>query len=202
MASPPSQEPGTKAFTSPLPMSPLNELPEFSYSFQWMGGVTLARLSDSSIRFLDLEPLGYEYKYAVGERHDLNWLTVRLTVEDADASWSATASTLLTWELNELVQWLRTAAWGSADLPRRWCGLEPSIAFEGDRTAGDMQVRVHVNYRFLPPESFDGPRAWRDDLILALAPNSDQLLRFADELEQEMQRFPVREEPPGWIGPP
>jgi hypothetical protein len=72
------------------------------------------------------------------------------------------ATTLLTWELNRLVTWLRTVATLPSVLPPPWQTLEESLAFEAEH-----QVDV-----------------------------------IADELEQEMQRFPERQEPPGYRGPP
>lgn len=121
-------------------------------------------------------------------------------MDDSGQIWTATAATLLTWELNELVPWMRILATGSAAQLPHWGGIEPSIAFEAVRTAAETEVRAHLNLDFLPPERRDGRYHTGQDTVLIFHPSEHELSQFADTLEHEMLAFPEREEPPGYRG--
>jgi hypothetical protein len=161
----------------------------------------MARLTDASGCFLLLEPLDYESPAGrVWELHDLNWLLTRLSVGEGGEVWSVRAGTLLTWELHGLVTWLRTVAAAPAALPPRWKALEPSIKLDAERTDDGLQLRVLLNWKFIPPARCDDGRCFvaNEDSVIVFTPTDEELCRFADELEREMHRFPVRPEPPGY----
>jgi hypothetical protein len=128
---------------------------------------------------------------------------VRLTVRGFGEPWSVTARTCLTRELNGLLPWLRLVAAQPAERLLHWHAVvNPSLAFDAQRVKGRLQLRARLNYLYLPPDRFDGVYHMDADTVLDFFPSEAELRRFADELEQELRRFPVREPPPDYVGPP
>jgi hypothetical protein len=154
----------------------------------------MARLSDASGLSFEIQPVGYQYDAAtVTHEYDRNWLQDRITVTDSARTWSTVAPTLLTWEINEIIEWLRLVAEQPGGWPKRWDRTtEPSLAFEAAHSAEGLELRICLNLDFLPPERRDGVYYEGEDTVLTFHPTNAELRGVADELEREMRAFPVR----------
>jgi hypothetical protein len=122
--------------------------------------------------------------------HDDNWLMIRGRVEAPLGSWDFLEPCLETWEVRELVGWLRAASRGEA---RGTLGfLEPVIEFESATpTSGGSAMKVVVNFRLegRPPWVAHGTDDGAPvDFLFSLA----DLDEAASELERELAQYPER----------
>jgi hypothetical protein len=154
----------------------------------------MARLAGPPDRALELQLLSYEFAHA-DDRWDANWLIVRIAAVDGPKQWSAAAPAFLTWELADLIAWLRKVADVCGDVRDGFDAIEPNLRFEAEGQGGSIQVRASLSHEFHP-----GWTAWRDsgsrydleDVVLAFELGATELRQFADELAQELTRFPER----------
>jgi hypothetical protein len=140
---------------------------------------------------LELEPVSYQYHIAGTILHapitndwDANWLNVRMLASDGRRRWTSDEATLLTWDLQRLINWLRAAA--DTELGTHpidvYSGLEPSLQFEA-RVNKTTTIRALFSDQFAPPTG----RPWID-----FTPGPNALQRFANALEHASVSFPIR----------
>jgi hypothetical protein len=158
----------------------------------------MARLTDTSGRFIDLVPLGFvftlEELWQGADEYDHNWMHAQLTVHDHGEPSTKHGAGLPQFELRELVVWLRRLDLGALQLPSQWRNVEDGITFEAKRVDGLTRLRCRVNLDFAHPSRF-GFQYGNPDDVVDFYPSSDDLRRFAEELEQELAPFPFREPP-------
>ena len=116
----------------------------------------MAQLSGPADRRLILEPTGYQFPGTTGH-HDRNWLHVHIHARDARREWSAHDPAFLTWELRDLVAWLRGLAKGEPGLAREFGGIEPCLEFEAEGSGDPVRLRARFRLEFLLPN-----REWWD----------------------------------------
>ena len=67
-------------------------------------------LSSAIGNSLELQILNYQYPVVSSDKHDANWLLIKIAVRTPDDSRKATAACLLTWELATLATWFESLA--------------------------------------------------------------------------------------------
>ena len=103
-------------------------------------------LIDVDGRSWTLSVLDYEFPRAGprSDKWDRNWVRVRLRWEDGTDSWERSDPALTTWDVRELVRWLRGHLIGTIEF------LEPSLAFERvERTS----LAMLLDHGLRPPAS-------------------------------------------------
>ena len=156
----------------------------------------MARLTGPPDRILELRPLSYEFAEADNES-DANWLVVQIAVADGPRRWSATEPAFRTWELVDLICWLRNVVDGAPRKLDKWGGREPQLELEVEGSGESVRIRALFSHEFHPQF-----RSWRDrdaDVVclddpvsVEFTPGMEALHQFADELERELARFPER----------
>jgi hypothetical protein len=154
----------------------------------------MARLTGPADRFLELQPLSYQFAQA-DNKWDANWLVVRMTVSDGQRQWSATAPIFLRWELARLVEWLRKLADSDPDARDHFGAIEPNLHFEAMGRGDEICVRALFSHKFHP----DWP-SWRGSgrrydlttVSVEFGPTATGLRQFSDELARELEPFPER----------
>jgi hypothetical protein len=151
----------------------------------------MARLDTPDGGWLELTPVGYQFDDDDDEDpYDRNWLQVAFA---ADLGLHLrvkrrTEPAFLTWELASFVGACRAPR--PSELPVRVLdGLEPNLAIDLlDFRDGEWTLSVDVALSFAPylREPFDDPFNAR--LVIGEA----SLKAFIDELERELDAFPVR----------
>ncbi|HEY0867601.1 MAG TPA: hypothetical protein VGE01_09485 [Fimbriimonas sp.] len=141
---------------------------------------------------IELTVQGYQFPDAKPSEdwHDANWLRVRLRVAEMPG-WDASDPALLTTEARTIADWLRKAAVGLSEPTLDF--IEPSLTFETyEDEIGDRYYNLVV-----APEL--GPRALVDlacaSVMLSLSSDPEALREAADQLEAELEAFPVRGTP-------
>lgn len=147
---------------------------------------------------MDLRVDCYQFSATSDDFHDRNWLIVAGSVRSGGEQWSFRDPCMLTDEAAQLTSWLRRAAGGqvtpagvdaSGQPETQFDCLEPNVAWGVAAVSGaEIRLRVHFRLESAPPSNADD--GWGFSLELPLT--RDDLLRAADEWEQELRAFPPR----------
>ena len=133
--------------------------------------------------------LGYQFPDLAHDPYDSNWLNVKIEVNQEQGNWSATDPTLLTYEIAELIDWLRAVSTGEYS-ERELEFLEPYISFYlGPAEGAPDKLVVELAHYFVPPWANDDPFE-RYQIAFPLA--SIDLLDAAQSLESQLSRYPQR----------
>jgi hypothetical protein len=133
--------------------------------------------------------LGYQFPDLAHAPYDSNWLNVKIEVNKEQGNWSATDPSVLTYEIAELIDWLRAVSSGEYS-ERELEFLEPYISFHlaPAKGAPDKLVVELTDY-FVPPWADAGPFE-RYQIAFPLA--SIDLLGAAQSLESQLRQYPQR----------
>ncbi len=146
-------------------------------------------LEGTNGRRLELTLVAYEFPEIEDDRWDSNWLVVRISAADDTDSWTAEDPCLLTWEVDELADWLDAVA----EPPATVADLEftePNLMFERIEADGAACVRVWFENAFCAPEIPPD-----DDLLIDFAVAPAAFRAAAASLRAQRQRFPRRGPP-------
>jgi hypothetical protein len=142
--------------------------------------VLTSQLGDNSFT---LEIIGYEYPENTYDDQKANMLRIAVNVKTLNSSWSRTSPALLTWEVEDLIEWAR----GRYHLEPLNQFLRPSVQFYAvDLNEELTHFQITFDSDLLPP--------WHDSssLIMELFVTSWELKKFAHELEADLAGFPYR----------
>ncbi|MBL7492241.1 hypothetical protein I6A60_19680 [Frankia sp. AgB1.9] len=154
--------------------------------------------------YVDLRIDGYQFPEhkAVGRQDwDANWLFIAGTARGADGeTWSFREPCLTTWEVRDLVQWLRKAAAGRVepsdgldeDGPALTF-LEPCLGLSvADSDDESRVIRVHLQCESAPPSHGLDPTtpSYGYSITLTVAPAD--LRTAAVAWEEMLSRYPER----------
>jgi len=136
---------------------------------------------------------GYQFPALATAEYDSNWLNIRIAATHSNGSWHAQDPSLLTYELQELVEWLehvRSPRSGSSSLDF----VEPCLEFHLRVTAqGERILVVHLASEFAPPWLTPGAEAVAGiDLQFPIA--LLDLESAAASLRDDLSKFPQRAE--------
>jgi hypothetical protein len=158
----------------------------------------MATLTGPERQILELSLLSYEFDISgCSNDYDANWLVIGITARQGGQFWSGQAPTLLTWDVQRLVAWLRVIASGRTDALETFMGLENCLAFERQGIGEATRIRAVFAESLLPPNTSPGERA-----SLTLKPGVMGLLHFAEDLDRERQSYPIRmieDDGPAWF---
>lgn len=119
---------------------------------------------------------------------DRNWLIVSLKTNYHDRKCVRTAPILSTWEIELLLKWMRSVASGREISPKLTF-VEPALGF--NNLSSDKE-----HYRFGIKLGSVALPNWKSDktpFFLPVTPDKRELQGAIQDLEQQMQRFPVRD---------
>jgi len=160
----------------------------------------MAILSGPPERRLELTPLSYQNpEYALGATTvetpsgdwDANWLMIRINVADETRQWSASGPAFTTWELSEIAGWFRAIGERIPDVPSSSGSVEPNLQFVLHGVGDASQIQVIFALEFAPPDGKHG-----ETVSIVFQPATNDLQRFADELEADLEGFPMRDRDP------
>ena len=134
---------------------------------------------------------GYQFPELSDVEHDSNWLNVRIEVKHPRGKWSAVDPALLTYEVQWLIDWLRSVSAGGHDKRHLWF-TEPCLSFHLSPTETEPdKLVVEFSHEFRPPwatEDLDE----QPNIVFQL--KSIDLIDAAQSLEDQLRRYPQRTE--------
>ncbi len=146
--------------------------------------------------------LGYQHPDAAGEPYDANWLSIHVEASGPEGAWTGTDPCLLTYEAARLADWLEAVGRGT-ESTRAISFLEPVLLFRlveplPDHPHGST-LRVHFGnlinptwQKLNPAQDPGGPPG--NDLYLDFPLTDADLIAAAQELRQQLKRYPSRAE--------
>src|SRR5262249_16252489 len=94
--------------------------------------------------YFELLIVGYQFPELADAAYDSNWLNVNIGVKHPEGEWSAVDPALLTYEVNELADWLRAVGAGRREI-REMSFLEPCLSFRvrsGDNGTDELAIEL------------------------------------------------------------
>jgi hypothetical protein len=134
--------------------------------------------------------LGYVESPGVANRHDLNWLNVTVSACTPTGTWATLDLSMLTWELQQLHEWLRAHAAEDKYAEPMLELVEPQLGFEIVRGHPEMLLRVTTRFGLgsEPPPADTSEEARTVNLVVS----HQALANAADTLRAEAARYPER----------
>ncbi len=134
--------------------------------------------------------MAYQFETAE-DIDDLNWLQIRIAVSDGEDEWATTNPVLQTWEVTGLIKWLRQFVAKDETAKPVWQALEPRFKVEASFGQSETKFTASLGYKFLP-SALREDKNYVTRIKITFASDAASVLKFAGELEKEIQRFPVR----------
>lgn len=153
-----------------------------------------------------LNVIGYQFPGLTDAEMDSDWLLIHLQLQWGEHRWERTDPAITTFELAGLAAWLLEVAqhaavfggWKHNRLSTRCFFTEPNLsveAFGGHPTGQPVTLRLYLGAEFLPPFKALLPTYPFDDsseVWLDFGVDEAQLRALANQIQQQLQRFPVR----------
>ncbi|MFD1144404.1 hypothetical protein ACFQ4C_24975 [Larkinella insperata] len=136
----------------------------------------------------ELNILDYEYS---DSQHfmDRNWLLISLKTRYRNKEYTTTAPLLSTWEVELLIQWMRSVV-SQRQLSPRLSFVEPCLGFQ--YASNEMN-----GYLFGIKLDQEATPDWYDDsskpFWLPVTPDDSELEHAITDLEKQLNIFPIRE---------
>ena len=119
---------------------------------------------------------------------DRNWLIISLITSYHNRKCVRTAPMLSTWEIELLLDWMRSVA-NEEQLSPKLTFIEPALRFSNLSAGhGDYRIRIQLGSDALPNWQRD-----RKPFFLPVAPDKQELQGAIHDLERQLRRFPVRD---------
>ena len=149
------------------------------------------KLSGPNSRSFTLTIVGYEFPALATTPYDSNWLDIRVDVISDQGTWSASDPCLLTYEVQQLADWLD--AIGEHRNASSVCSFtEPCLAFQlltDDQGQPILRILFELELR---PAWAASKTASREDVWIELPLTLPSASRAAQELRTELERYPQR----------
>lgn len=153
--------------------------------------IFMMRLVGSDGSLFELSIAGYQFPEIETDEYDSNWLGITIHVAQSRGEWTSTQPVLLTNEVAALADWFDAVARGE-DVEPAQTFIEPNLAFRLlDAGSKGRCLAVYFELESRPPwaESNAEPT---QDLFVTFPLSELDLARAAEELRQELARYPQR----------
>lgn len=136
---------------------------------------------------LRIERYAYEGEHL--NRWDANWMRIGLDAAAPQGSWQVSDPLLLSWEIEELAEWLEAVARSLPAEPVLGF-VEPNLRFElRERAGAARSVRIHFDLEAKPPWL---KRSGDDECFIDFTLASAELLMAARSLRAQLGEWPMR----------
>lgn len=144
--------------------------------------------------FKDLDNQSVEFKivnYQFPENiapgdYDSNWLYININVKSKMGDWEKTDPSLLTSELEELIKWfsnLSNNIYGEVGF------IEPNLDFSCiDKSDNSKTIRI----TFSAESKIPSMKSTEEECFIDFMLSNNELKKIAQELENELAKFPAR----------
>ena len=133
--------------------------------------------------------VNYEFPENSGGDWDGNWLNIYLKVKSNFGDWEVTDPSLTTWDVRRLIKWFEEL---SKNIEQKWNlqeFTEPNISFELLNSYENEIKDIIIKFRL---ESRPKTASEDIDYFIEMLVDNKELLRIAEELKNELERFPGR----------
>jgi hypothetical protein len=144
------------------------------------------KLNSSNANSFELKIIGYEFPEIKNDYYDSNWLMVQIDIVSSQGIWNATFPALLTFEVEQLANWLNSID-SIKDDPQGCALIEPYLDFQFTTKANGQQfLNVSLGMEMLPN--------WvtSNEFEIEFPVHEIDLPQIAKDLRLELERFPQR----------
>ena len=143
------------------------------------------QLSNERSKF-EINILGYEFPNSM-DKHDANWLSVRLTAANDCLSWGAVDSCLRTFELVKLRDWFESLISGRPTIENLYF-TENELGFSFNN---DNEVLVKLDFEF-HPKSKNYNYDVDEEYVLNFKLDEVNINDFLNSLSKSIEKFPEK----------
>ena len=149
------------------------------------------KLKNSSKESFELRIIQYEFPNINNEKYDANWLLIEIEVSDQYGQWVVKDPCLLTFDIQNLGNWLLSIAAGE-EVISKFQFMEPELEFHLIRPIEEEYIlRIYMRHNLKPQwKSSRGREA--EDFWLDFPVDSLVLQRLANSLHQQLMEYPPR----------
>jgi hypothetical protein len=139
-------------------------------------------------QFVEIVIRSYQYPNTNYGTDDRNWLNIYIKVKSNFGHWQTIDPSLLTWEVQTLIQWFKCLEQSKKPRSIEMEFIEPNIAFYLLNDYCEEIKKIKITFSL---ES--RPKIANADIEYFMIFNADssELSRISTDLEKELEKFPV-----------
>ena len=147
------------------------------------------KLIENESTEFELEIVGYQFPDLEGEPYDSDWLNITIRVRHPRGSWTKTDPSLMTEEVQDLINWLEEIADGKTVNSDAYF-TEPNLHFQlPNNSASKLRVYFDLECR---PSWAKSTFKDDDELWVEFSVTPEILIEAAKSLRLQLQKFPTR----------
>ena len=138
---------------------------------------------------VEIKVSNYQFPETKDRDYDGNWLNICLNVKSNLGNWQTVDASLLTWEIQELIDWLDQLSKNENPKWKEMEFIEPNLSFYLMSSHDDLKKKIKIEFKL---ES--RPRSANEDdeyFVEFLASNAD-LKNIANGFRDELSKYPAR----------
>lgn len=138
---------------------------------------------------VEFKVMNYEFPNSTDKQEDGNWLVIYLKVDCQFGQWQAVHPSLLTWNIQELIDWFSDL---SNNNSVKWTDqefIEPNISFHllNSYNADIKQIKIKFDLELRPKNAND-----EIEYFINFQADSMKLKEISNQLGEELKKFPER----------
>ena len=138
---------------------------------------------------VELKITNYQYPTSLDRDWDGNWLNIYLKVESKIGNWQTVDPSLLTWEVQTLIDWFNELSANKKPEYLEQVFIEPNISFHLLNSCSDLEKQIKIRF-----DLESRPKNADDEIeyYVILIANNAELKKLAENLENELKIYPER----------
>jgi hypothetical protein len=139
---------------------------------------------------VEIRVTNYQFPETRDREYDGNWLNIYLNVKSQLGNWQCVDHSLLTWELQELIDWLKKLSENKKPKFEQMEFIEPNLSFHLMNSYNDLEKKIKIEFRL---ESRPKSAKEYQEYFVEFIASDSKLKDIANELKIELSNYPVRE---------
>jgi hypothetical protein len=138
---------------------------------------------------LELKITNYQFPENNDGDWDSNWLNIYINVVSKFGNWQTIDPSLLTWELQRLINWFMDLSENKKSLESEEDFVEPNLKFTLRNSPTDpiKLIRINFSYESRPKSAADD-----QEYYIEIKADKVELIRISSELQNELSKYPKR----------
>jgi len=139
-------------------------------------------------QIVDFRITNYQFPKTIDDEYDSNWLLIYLKVESKVGNWQTIDPSLLTREVEELIDWFNVLLYNKEPKDVILNFIEPNLSFELLENANELtKFRIKFDLESRPISAKDDKEYFVDCLA-----DKQELERIINGLNKELEKYPKR----------
>ena len=131
----------------------------------------------------------YQFPETNDRDYDGNWLNIYLNVKSELGNWQTVDPSLLTWEVQELIDWLDQLSKNEKPKWKNMEFIEPNLCFHLMNSHDDLKKKIKIEFKL---ESRPRSANEDDEYFVEFIASNENLKNIANGFRSELSKFPVR----------